>query len=231
MITDATIVLVHGAGTGPWIWNRVQANLDRPSLAVEVPSREAGTSPLSCAEQLVKMLDAEGVGNVVLVLHSLAGVLAAPFATLLGDRLQTTIFVAAVVPGPGKRFVDAVGFPGGLILRVLFKFNPWGLKPSEAMLRRELCNDLSEADAAELVERYEAEWPGLYLNRVDRGSLVPEFVYIRLVKDCSVPPALQDKMIKQLPNAKVFDLESGHMVMLSRPQNLAEIIAGSPRST
>jgi pimeloyl-ACP methyl ester carboxylesterase len=218
------IVLVHGAGTGPWIWRRLQDSLPLPSVAVAVPSRRKDATPASCADQIVQDIDKAGAERVVLVLHSLAGVLASELAARLGDRIASTVFLAAVVPAPGKRFVDAMGFPNSLVLRVLFKLNPQGLKPSESMLRAELGSDLSEADAAALVDRYEAEWPGLYLGRVGDARSVPRPAYIRLTSDRSVPPKLQDRMIANLQNPQVLDLDAGHMAMLSKPDELGRLI-------
>lgn len=231
MNQQVTIVLVHGAGTGPWIWRRLQDSLPLPSVAVEVPSRHEGATPASCADQIVREIDTTGAGRVVLVLHSLAGVVASELAARLGDRIESTVFVAAVVPAPGKRFIDAVGFPNGLVLRVLFKFNPKGLKPSERMLRAELCNDLSEADAAALVDQYEAEWPGLYLARVEDAQSVPRPVNVRLTSDRSITPKLQDQMITNLQNPTVLDLDAGHMAMLSKPDGLGKLIMQAIEST
>lgn len=145
------MVLVHGAGTGSWIWQRLQDQVALTSLAVELPSRHEKATPASCADHVVKEIDRVGAERVILVLHSLAGVLAAELVARLGDRIQSVVFVAAVIPAPGKRFVDAMGFPASLILKLLFAFKPRGLKPSASMLRAELYNDLSEADAAELI--------------------------------------------------------------------------------
>jgi pimeloyl-ACP methyl ester carboxylesterase len=226
MVTSnpATFAFVHGAGTGPWIWQRVRDALGLPSLAVEVPSRRNDASPAGCAAEIVRQLDEADVGDVVLVLHSLAGVLAAPLAARLGPRLRSTILVSAVIPAPGKRFVDAVGFPGSLILKLLFRFNPQGLKPSAKMLRGELCNDLTETDATDLVNRYEPEWPGLYLGRVEAAGPLPSPIYIRLTNDRSISPARQDRMIAQIPEARVVEFDAGHMAMLSRPRELAQLL-------
>lgn len=57
MNQQLTIVLVHGAGTGPWIWRRVQESLSLPSIAVEMPSRRPNATPLSCVEHIMKEID------------------------------------------------------------------------------------------------------------------------------------------------------------------------------
>lgn len=231
MNQKVTVVLVHGAGTGPWIWRRLQDSIPLRSVAVEVPSRREDATPDSCAAHVVNQIGKADADRVVLVLHSLAGVLASALAERLGDRIESTVFVGAVVPAPGKRFVDAMGFPSSLVLKVLFKFNPQGLKPSERMLQAELANDLSDTDAAALVNQYEPEWPGLYLGRVEDARSVARPAYIRLTSDRSVPLKRQDRMIANLQNPKVLDLDAGHMAMLSKPEELGKLIMHATEST
>lgn len=154
-------VFQHGAGTGAWVWERVISALPMESVALDVPGRKAGVTPENCSAELFSELERRGIDTVVLVLHSLAGVLAAGLATRLGSRLKGCVFISAVIPPDGGSFVDALGFANRTVLRLLFKFNPNGLKPSPAMIRRELCNDLTGQDGDQVVSRYEAEMPGL----------------------------------------------------------------------
>lgn len=231
MTDNIVVVFVHGAGTGSWIWQSVRESLPIQSTAVDVDGRHRGATPPTCAQAIVEELDAAGIDRVALVLHSLAGVLAPELAQRLGQRLETTIFVSAVVPAQGKRFVDAMGFPANLILPILFKFNRQGLVPSESMLRREYCEDLSSSDANMLVKRYQAEWPGLYLSRVQAAGQLSRPVYIKLLEDRSVPPKLQNRMIGNLKRPNVVSIDAGHMVMLSKPGELAKVIMDAVQST
>ena len=221
---EPTHVLLHGAGTGPWVWDRVARALPRRALALDVPSRVAGVTPDSCADRLMSELDARNIGSVILVLHSLAGVLAAPLVARLGSRLRHIVFVAAVIPRPGGSFVDALPLPNRFILRLLFLFHRNGLKPSPAMIRRELCNDLSASDSQLVVDRYEAEWPGLYLSPGSADRLPRSPAYIKLLRDQSVPIALQEKMTERLADARVHELDTGHLPMLAAPDALAGIL-------
>jgi pimeloyl-ACP methyl ester carboxylesterase len=226
-----TTVLLHGAGTGAWIWDRVGAELERPWLALELGARTEGVTPRSCADELVRRIDAWGAENVVVVAHSLAGVLAADLAEELGERLRRIIFVSAVIPPHGSTFARTLGFPASVVLPILFRLNTSGLRPSESMIRRELCNDLDEKDAAMVVQRYQAERPGLYLTPVTTAADLPPSVYIRLTRDRSVTPSHQDRTIERLISPRVYEIDAGHLVMLSRPAELAAIlnreIAGS----
>lgn len=231
MKNETTVVFLHGAGTGPWVWQRVMDSMPAPGIALEVPGRHEGATPDSCAEAIVDELERRSIGRVAIVMHSLAGVLAPGLSARLGDRVTAYIYVAAVIPPPGKSFVDVLGFPNRVVLRLLFRFNRQGLTPSPAMIRKELCNDLSEADAAQVVANYAAEWPGLYMNPV--GSIIPggQATYIKLLDDRSVNTDLQSRMIGNLSDPLVRELRSGHLVMLSRPKDLGALIMEAIEST
>lgn len=222
-MSDLTVIVLHGAGTGSWVWERVTTAMNSPALALSVPGRVEGATPDGCATQLVADIDAAGVDEVVPVVHSLSGVLAPALAQRLGSRLRHVVYVSAVIPAAGRSFVNAIGFPAGLVLRVLFWFNRSGLTPSESMIRNELCNDLDESDAAEVVARYEAEFPGLYVTSVGGPPAVP-LTYVRLSHDKSVAPALQSTMMARLDSPREIEIDAGHLVMLSRPGELAAIL-------
>jgi pimeloyl-ACP methyl ester carboxylesterase len=224
MSNKTTVVFLHGAGTGAWVWERVMNELPLPTIALDVPGRSAGATPEGCADALAAELDQRGIDSVILVMHSLAGVLAPGLAARLGTRVKRCIFVAAVIPPSGGSFVDALGFVNRLILRILFKLNPKGLTPSPAMLRTELCNDLSPQDSEQLISRYAPEMPGLYLTPVIKFSPLPNATYIKLLKDQSVSPAQQETMLARLSQPVVRKLESGHMAMLAAPKALADLI-------
>lgn len=219
-----TILLLHGAGTGAWVWERVVPALTAPALALDVASRSEGATPDICADALVRDLNDRQVGSVVLVVHSLAGVLAGPLASRLGSRLRHVVFVGAVIPRSGGSFVDGLPFPNRLILKTLFFFNRGGLKPSASMIRRELCNDLSDAEAKRVVERYEPEWPGLYLTPASASRVPSGAAYVKLLKDRTLPVKQQDRAINQIANPRICELATGHLPMLGAPRDLANIL-------
>jgi pimeloyl-ACP methyl ester carboxylesterase len=220
----STFVLLHGAGVGAWVWDKVMAELSTRSLALEVPGRRPGVTPEECASELVAELDQRGVEGVVLVAHSLAGVLVPAMAQRLKFRLHRCIYVSGVVPPNGRAFVDAFPLVNRLVLRSLFAFNPDGLTPSPKMIRKELCNDLDADVAAEVVSKYAAEFPGLYLTPVGELPML-HTTYIRLLNDQSVTPALQNRMIKRLGSPRVRELNAGHLAMLSMPFELAAMLS------
>lgn len=230
MANEITMVFLHGAGTGAWVWERVMKELSTPAVALDIPGRTDDATPDNCAAALVAELDRRGVGSVVLVLHSLAGVLASGLSTRLGPRLKRCVFIAAVIPPSGGSLVDALGFANRVILRVLFKFNPKGLKPSPAMIRRQLCNDLAPQDADHVISRYAAEMPGLYFRSAGVLPSLPNSTYIKLLKDQSVLPPQQDSMTARLDGPLVREMDAGHLVMLSAPVALAKLLEEETRA-
>jgi pimeloyl-ACP methyl ester carboxylesterase len=224
MSSPATFVFLHGAGAGPWVWERVIRQLEAPALALEYAGREKGATPAACAGVVAAELERRGVGEVVIVMHSLAGVLARDLGTHLGNRLRRCVFVSAVIPPAGDRFVDTLGFAQRTVLHLLFRLNPSGLKPASRMIRAELCNDLTAEDADEVVSRYQAEMPGLYLEPTALGPIGCPSIYLKLLHDRSVKPAQQQAMASGLGDVRVYELPAGHLAMLSTPSDVAAIL-------
>ncbi|NBC17246.1 MAG: alpha/beta fold hydrolase [Bacteroidetes bacterium] len=224
MTSTDTFVLFHGAGTGAWIWERVRQALPAPSVAIDLPSRHPDATPDTVADAVVDRLSGDGLESVTLVLHSLSGVLASGLDERLGPRLQRIVYVSAVVPPAGGSFLDTLGVMQRTVLRLLFAVNRTGLKPSEAMIRRSLCNDLSAEDADRVVTRYEPEMPGLYVTPVGAPPEPSDSLYLRLTKDMSVTPAQQDAIIARLPRCRAQNIDAGHLAMLSQPEFLARAL-------
>ena len=217
-----TTVLLHGAGVGAWIWASVIERMATPTIALDLPCRHAGATPEQCAQDLIADLDRRGIDEVVIVAHSLAGVLMPELAARLGTRLRHCVYLAAVVPPSGGAFVDALGAVERTLLRLLFRFHRNGLKPGPAMIRRELCNDLDETTAERVVSRYVAEFPGLYLTPTRAQPVRAPSTYLRLLRDRSLAPSRQDAMIARLQNPQLHELDAGHLAMLSMPAQLAQ---------
>lgn len=210
------IVFLPGAGLGSWIWDASRGRLPFPSIAVDLPSGPRGGFPEIAAREILEHLDIPAGEEVVLVLHSLAGVLEAPMVHLLGNRLAGVVHLASVVPPPGKSFASTRGFPVSWILRILFAFHPRGLRPGDEMILAQLGEGLPEALRRDLVSRHRPERPGLFLDSTPRDTVSPSRVYLRCRRDRAVPPALQTRIAARL-GATVIDLETGHLPMLSDP--------------
>lgn len=112
----ATLVLVHGAMHGGWAWGPVARLLRGRGHEVHAPTltgqgdRRAELTPSvgvsAHVGDLTELLWFEDLHDVVLVLHSYAGVLAGPVVEACADRIRSVVFAGAFYVRPGQRLLD-----------------------------------------------------------------------------------------------------------------------------
>jgi pimeloyl-ACP methyl ester carboxylesterase len=229
---DVGIVLVAGAGLGSWTWERVLSRLRTPALAVDIPGRAARPADRrtvtldTIADAVAADIEAARWQRVVLVAHSLAGVMAPAIASRASGRVAEIVFIAAEVPAEGERALDLISAPLRLLLRVMWTIRPTGIRPPPAAIRRALCNDLDDATTAMVVERMEPEAPGIYRSRVSwAGVPVVPRVYVKCLQDQSdISADRQDVMAARLATDRVVSLDTGHLPMLARPEEVAAVL-------
>ncbi|KQT12962.1 alpha/beta fold hydrolase [Ramlibacter sp. Leaf400] len=108
----ANFVLVHGAWHGGWCWRHVvQALVQAGHRAHAVTLTGVGErahllSPAITLETHIEdvrcAIEAEEMDDVVLAVHSYAGMIGTALADRLGARLRHLVYVDAVVPRPGE---------------------------------------------------------------------------------------------------------------------------------
>src|SRR5687767_7233194 len=108
----ADFVLVHGAWHGGWCWRRVVAALTaaghRAHAVTLTGSGERAhlMSPAITLEthiaDVAKAIEAEEMKDVVLAVHSYAGMIGTAIADRMPERLRHLVYVDAVVPQPSE---------------------------------------------------------------------------------------------------------------------------------
>jgi pimeloyl-ACP methyl ester carboxylesterase len=108
----ADFVLVHGAWHGGWCWRRIVDALHaRGHRAHAVTLTGVGErvhlmSPLITLEthiaDVAHAIEAEELQDVVLAVHSYAGMIGTAIADRMPQRLRHLVYVDAVVPKPGE---------------------------------------------------------------------------------------------------------------------------------
>lgn len=108
----ADFVLVHGAWHGGWCWRRVvdalhaQGHRAHALTLTGLGERAHLLSPQITLEthiaDVMRAIEAEEFGPVVLAVHSYAGMLGTAVADRMAARLKHLVYVDAVVPRPGE---------------------------------------------------------------------------------------------------------------------------------
>lgn len=111
-------VLVHGAWHGGWCWEAVARGLEAsgyrvycPTLAglserADVLSRSIGLK--DHIDEIEGLLRDEELRDVVLVLHSYAGMIGRALEARCPERIAAVVYIEAVVPEPGEALLDII---------------------------------------------------------------------------------------------------------------------------
>jgi pimeloyl-ACP methyl ester carboxylesterase len=225
------LVLLHGAMLGRWIWARVEPLLAAPALAVDLPGRGARPADVTkltlghVVDSVVAEIESWPVEHVVLVAHSLSGILVPALISRLPRRVVRAVFVSAAVPEPGSSYLDSLPRSERLFLRIVLLAQRNGLLTPGWAARRALCNDLDEPTTRLVLQGLTREAPGLYGAPVPGGmpASTPT-LYVKLSADHGFSPALQTQMIARLHAPRLHEIDAGHLPMLGHPDHLAEIL-------
>lgn len=237
----ANFVLVHGAWHGAWCWRRVverlsaQGNRAHAVTLTGLGEREHLLSPLVTLEthiaDVANTLIAEELDDVVLAVHSYAGMLGTAVADRWGERLRHLVYVDAVVPKPGESWssTQASATREARIAAAEasddYSFPP----PDPAVFGL-------EAEDHAWVKRRQTPHPGhTYQARLDfdvgRVAAVP-----RTFIDCTRPPLATIDAIRRrvrdpnfwngawAPGARLVELATGHDPMVSAPEDLTRLL-------
>jgi pimeloyl-ACP methyl ester carboxylesterase len=228
-----TYVLVHGGGFAGSCWDELRPVLDAPSVALDLPGR--GRSPAALSTVTVADFVASVVADLVdhdrtdvtLVGHSMAGLTLPGVAEAVPGRIRRLVFVSCAVPPHGVPLVDVLGGFGPTAAEIAGRLGDAVVDDRGALhpdlARAMFCNDMDEDQTASTLARMVPEAPGPLTEPADLTGLgrpVPR-TYVRLLRDASVGLEAQDRMIRNLGDAEVVDLDVGHMAMISRPDQLA----------
>jgi len=222
-----TVVLVHGAWQGPWVWDEVRRYLDLAriaSAAAALPSVGEDTGKLGGLADDVAAISAvldELSGPFVLVGHSYSGV---PVTEVAAAREDVThvVYVGAIAMPAGTSMLDALGGqpPEWWIFaedgESIMPENPGTLLFSE-------CAPAVANGAIARLRPHSARSVREPLRAAGYGEIPATYVISE--RDAILPAAVAEG-VAALVQATTISLDSDHHPMLSRPAELARILAG-----
>jgi len=204
------LLFLSGAGLPAWIWDDVRAGLPTSTVA-------AYPSTGSLRDYVAKVLD-DAPERFTIVAHSIGGVVASQLVAQAPERVDGLLAVAASIPQPGQSFLSALPFPQKLIIRAVIRLA--GTKPPEKAIRTGLAAGLDESVVDRIVGEFKPESAALYRDTVAQRTFPARRGYVITTADKEFPASLQQTYLNNLSPAWTQSLPTGHLPMLSAPENL-----------
>lgn len=232
-------VLVHGAWQAPYVWDAVKTNLINAGnnvTVVELPGHGSdNTVPSTLTLNMYRDKVADAVskmnGKVILVGHSLGGMIISSVAEQIPAKIDKLVYIAAYLPASGQSLLDlantdagsSLGTPGILIQ------NPDGtLDVKQDQITNVFIQDGSAQIQNLVLQNYRPEPAIPFTNPVTLTAAnfgAVEKIYIKTLQDHVVSPALQDRMINAGGVKTVYELNTSHSPFLSKPDSVALLLA------
>ena len=227
----ASIVLIHGAYQGGWIWQRVTPLLRAGGHVVHAPTLDgcaerrgalrAGITTATHAAEIASLLFYEDLRGVTLVGTSTGGMVLCNAAEAARERIARLIFVDALALLDGERLPDIVKRPVAITTEL-------ATGPSREDAEGRMFAALDSETRAWALERYTPhpiavmEQP-VRLERFWDQNWSASVIWCR--RSTNPPEAHQRRTAERL-GAAWHELDTGHYPMLSEPAALARLIVG-----
>lgn len=232
----ATFVLVHGAFHGAWCWQRVTPMLEREGhrvLAPDLPGHGTRRDPVTdmtlesyaaAVQQSIESADEP----VVLVGHSMGGMVVTQAAEHVPDLIGRLVYLTAFLPVNGQSLADLAGsVEGGDLLQPNLVVDPAAgtCVVAEDARRTVFYGECSDDEASFGLARLVPESLAALGTPVSitegAAGRVPR-AYIECLRDGAITIALQRWMHGHRPCDPVLQLDADHSAFLSRPGALAD---------
>ncbi|SFD49183.1 alpha/beta fold hydrolase [Flavobacterium phragmitis] len=232
-----TYVLVHGAWQAPYVWDEVKANLMKNGnsvIVVELPGHGKDNTPnqnLSLNLYRDKVIEALSKvnGKVVLVGHSMGGMVVTAVAESIPTKISRLVYIGAFLPTSGQAIADiAKTDPDSQLGPTLIEAaDHLTLDVKSDELTRLFINDGTAAAKQKVIDNYRAEPAIPFSNAVtltsqNFGSV--EKVYIKTLQDIVISPRLQDQMISKAGIKTIYEINSSHSPFLSQPKAVSDVL-------
>jgi pimeloyl-ACP methyl ester carboxylesterase len=231
-----TIVLVHGAWSDAQAWKAVTPVLKAKGydvIAVNLPGHGNDTTPFTSItlQSYVDVVKKE-IGttkNVVLVGHSMAGMVISQIAEDLPGSIKKLVYLAAYLPANGQSLLDLAKTDAGSHVGKFLQIDP---ATASAGIKKDGVVDIFVGDATQSIQDQ-------FANGVKPDPLAPfaspvklsatgfgsvEKIYIYTKNDHAISLPKQQEMAKIGQVKREHTLTSSHTPFISMPQEVAAIL-------
>ena len=230
------IHLVHGAWHGRWVWDKVTSPLEAKGhtvAALDLPGLGADRTP-AAEVTLQRYTDAvcEALITedepVLLVGHSMGGIVISEAAERLPQMIKTLVYVSAYLLSDGQSIMQIVQEDENLSKLASYLISDGTvctLQPDK--IRETFYGHCTGSDAewaaSLLVPQPLAPFATPVHVTRERFGRIPR-VYIRCLQDRTVPPSAQERMLAANPCQRVVSIDTDHSPFLSKPGEFTDHI-------
>ena len=229
-------IFIHGACQGGWCWYKLGALLDSRKIdyaAPDLPGHGADKTPLheitlekyvAAIRYIINQTDQK----TVLIGHSMGGFIASQVAELEHERVNSIIYLAALLPGNNETV-------SGLLKRDTGSRLLQSIRVSEDNAFLEVqpdkqidiyFNTCSAADTQYgITKLYRQATKPLYtpINLTEKFESIPKH-YVQTINDNALSRGFQAELCGRYNNISFSQLNAGHAVYFSHCNKLLEII-------
>lgn len=230
----ANYLLIHGAMRGAWLWDKLMPLLMKGGgnpIAIDLPGhgyRKAEGSFVTMSNYISDVIDfirKENLRDLVLVGHSMSGIVISKVAEEVPERIKHLVYLAAVVPKDNEALIDllikerqeTLGKLRGKAKEVfgtLEQLRPMYFTDTEGEEKEFYLRQLTPQPLAVFFEKITfKEFPKIDIPKT----------YILGLRDKSLPPDLTRKFAERLGVIPV-EIDAGHDMMVSRPDEVAKVL-------
>ncbi len=230
----ANYLLIHGAFRGAWLWERLMPLLMKGGgnpIAIDLPghgSRSADRNGITMStyiDDVIQFIRTENLHDLVLVGHSMSGIIISRVAEEMPDRIRHLVYLAAAVPKDNDALIDLLTKDRQALLRPQ-QGQLKELFGTVEQLRPNYFTDLEGDEQTYFLKQLTPQPLAVFFERIRfrrfPGVPMPKS-YIMGLRDKSFPPELARGFAERL-GVRPVEIDAGHDMMVSRPAEVAEAI-------
>ncbi|GAB4042776.1 alpha/beta fold hydrolase [Spirosoma jeollabukense] len=232
-----TFVLVHGAWQAPYAWQYVKSQLEQKGqkvVVVELPGHGTDKTPPATVtmdayrDKVIAAINNQS-GNVILVGHSMGGVVVTATAEKIPARIDKLVYIGAFLPASGQSLLalaltDSTSLLGPALVPSADNLT-LGIK-SENLVPI-FIQDGSDAVKKLVVDNYQPEPAIPFTNPVTLTAAnfgkVDKY-YVHTALDHAVGLPLQKRMVTAAGIKNTYTLNSSHCPFLSMPDQVTTVL-------
>lgn len=224
-MSQATFALIHGGGDVGWYWHLVERELRDLGHQTVAPDLPCDDDTAGLDDYADTVVDAIGDrSNLIVVGHSYGGFTAPLVAARL--PVEAVVLVAAMIPAPGEKAADwwtNTGYGDAVRMQAERDGGLTGNDDPFVAFYHDVPRDLAEEamskERDESETAYNQPWP------LEAWPAVPT-KFIICTEDRFFPTEFMRQVVAGRLDVVPDEIAASHGVALSRPRELASLLAG-----